>query len=458
MLHTGLTPLVLLGIGAVVATLAVVAVRWSIAAIGLLLAAWIATAALRDNVDLAIVLSGVRFSAIDVLGAVLAAVGAIRIIAGRALNLPRLLVFALFALLSIHILRGIASYGMQTSVNEARQWFYFAAAMLYGASLPAASGRRVWTVLAAAGLLLAAIAVPYFVIEGVPRAGDVFLRDGQLFRATPITAEGTLLIMQSAILVIALRWPTTRSAPYAALAAIGSVVLLQQRAVWIAGAAALALSLFWWLRRPRPRTRPSPALIYTGAALCVTTIALLTIPSYKSPDVTNNPAVPNTTLTVQTADTGTLSWRIHGWGQLISAYHSPSVLSVGRPAGHTFDRTLNGSVADISPHDEVIDAYIRFGLGGVLVLFWLGWAIWSRRSRAGPETGITEHAVALLLLSQLVFGLAWSLDLVQGLILGVLVSGTAAMARTPPQNLAKVERTEERAGDRAPSQTLAVRL
>ena len=64
----------------------------------------------------------------------------------------------------------------------------------------------------------------------------------------------------------------------------------------------------------------------------------------------------------------------------------------------------------------------------------------------------------LLLLSQLVFGLAWSLDLVQGLILGVLVSGTAAMARTSPQNSAKVERTEERAGDRAPSQTLAVRL
>ena len=310
MLHTDLTPLVLLGMAAVVAILAVVALRWSIAAIGLLLAAWIATAALRDNVDLAIVLSGVRFSAIDVLGAVLAAVGAIRIVAGRALNLPRLLVFALFALLSIHILRGIASYGMQTSVNEARQWFYFAAAMLYGASLPAASGRRVWTLLAAAGLLLAAIAVPYFVIEGVPRAGDVFLRDGQLFRATPITAEGTLLIMQSAILVIALRWPTTRSAPYAALAAIGSVVLLQQRAVWIAAAAVLALSLFWWLRRPRRRTRPSPALIYTGAALCVTTIALLTIPTYKSPDVTNNPAVPNTTLAVQTADTGTLSWRI----------------------------------------------------------------------------------------------------------------------------------------------------
>ena len=452
MLHTGLTPLVLLGIGAVVATLAVVAVRWSIAAIGLLLAAWIATAALRDNVDLAIVLSGVRFSAIDVLGAVLAAVGAIRIVAGRALNLPSLLVLALFALLSIHILRGIASYGMQTSVNEARQWFYFAAAMLYGASLPAASGRRVWTLLAAAGLLLAAIAVPYFVIEGVPRAGDVFLRDGQLIRATPITAEGTLLIMQSAILVIALRWPTTRSAPYAALAAIGSVVLLQQRAVWFAAAAALALSLFWWLRRPRRRMRPSPALIYTGAALCVTTIALLTIPSYKSPDV------PNTTLAVQTADTGTLSWRIHGWRQLISAYHSPSVLAVGRPSGHTFDRELNGSVADISPHNEAIDAYIRFGLGGVLVLFWLGWAIWSRRSRAGPETGITEQAVVLLLLGQLVFGLAWSLDLVQGLILGVLVSGTAAMARTPQQDSAKVERTEERAGDRAPSQTLAVRL
>jgi O-Antigen ligase len=450
-LHTDLTPFVLLGMAVVVGILAFVALRWSVATIGILLAAWIASAALRENVDLAIVVSGVRFSALDVLAAVLAAVGTIRIVARRALNLPRLLVFALFALLAIHILRGIASYGMQTSANEARQWFYFAAAMLYGASLPAGSGRRAWTLLAAAALLLAAIVIPYFVIEGVPRAGDVFLRDGQLIRATPITAEGTLLIMQSAILVLALRWPTRRSAPYAALAAISTVVLLQQRAVWIAGAAVLALSLFWWLRSRPPRTGPSPALIYTGAALCVITIALLTIPTYKSPQVTN------TTVVVQTADTGTLSWRINGWRQLVSAYHSPSVLAVGRPSGHTFERVSNGAITDVSPHNEAIDAYIRFGLGGVLVLIWLGWAIWSRRSRVGPETGITEQAVVLLLLSQVVFGLAWSLDLVQGLILGVLVSGTAAMARTPPQDAAEIERTKEQTGDRAPSQTNAVR-
>ena len=80
-----------------------------------------------------------------------------------------------------------------------------------------------------------------------------------------------------------------------------------------------------------------------------------------------------------------------------------------------------------------------------------------RRSRVGPETGITEQAVVLLLLSQLFFGLAWSLDLVQGLILGVLVSGTAAMARTRPQDAAEIERSKEQAGDRAPSRTNTVR-
>ena len=437
---------------AVIAILAFVAQRWSVATIGLLLAAWIATAALRDNVDLAIVVSGVRFSALDVLGAVLAAVGAIRIVAGRALNLPRLLVFALFALLAIHILRGIASYGMQTSVNEARQWFYFAAAMLYAASLPAGSGRRAWTLLAAAALLLAAIAIPYFVIEGVPRAGDVFLRDGQLIRATPITAEGTLLIMQSAILVLALRWPTTRSAPYAALAAIGTVVLLQQRAVWIAGAAVLALSLFWWLRRPRPRTRPSPALIYTGAALCVTTIALLTIPTYKSPHVTNTTA-RRRRLRTQARSAGGSTDGASSSRRTTLRECSPSVGPQAIPS--TASRTARSPT---SPHTTRRSTPTSASdWGECSSCSGSAWAIWSRRSRAGPETGITEQAVVLLLLSQLVFGLAWSLDLVQGLILGVLVSGTAAMARTPPQDAAEIERTKERAGDRAPSQTNAVR-
>jgi hypothetical protein len=405
---------------AVVAAVAFVARRWSLATIALLLAVWVATTALRDTFNLSLVWNfEVRVFALDLISVSLALVALVRILSNGLRSIAVGLVLALSVLLVIHIARGVLEYNVQTAVDEARPWIYFTAPLLYAATVPGGWDRRAWKLLAATGVLLAMTAVVYFVVEGVPSAGAVVERGGGLSRATSISAEGTLLIMQAVVIGIALRWPSRRTAPYVALGAADVVLFLQQRTVWIAGIAMLGLSLFWWLRE-RPLRRPAMALVATGVILYAASIAFLVIPNRETTTIQHSGTV------AQSADTGTFSWRVRGWRELLSRYHSPGVLATGRPAGHTFDRVSNGAITDISPHNELIDTYVRFGLPGVLVLLWLVWLLWSRRETVARRTDIAEHAVVLLIVSQLVFGIAYALDLVQGLILGILVSGAVA--------------------------------
>ena len=59
---------------------------------------------------------------------------------------------------------------------------------------------------------------------------------------------------------------------------------------------------------------------------------------------------------------------------------------------------------------------------------WLGLLLWFRRREVATPTGLTGLAVSLLLLTQLVFTVAYSLDVLQGVIAGVLVSGLGIKA------------------------------
>jgi hypothetical protein len=423
---------------AVVAAVAFVAKRWSVATLVLLLVVWVATTALRDTTNFSLVYQhSVRFFVLDLISVSVALVALARILSNGLRSFAVGLVLALSVLLAIHIARGVLEFNVQTAIDEARPWIYFTAPLLYAATIPGGWDRRAWKLIAATGVLLAMTAIVYFVIEGVPSAGAVVERDGGFSRATPISAEGTLLIMQAVVIGIALRWPSRRTAPYVALGAADVVLFLQQRTVWIAGIAIIGLSLFWWLRE-RPLRRPAAALVATGVVLYALSIAFLVIPNRETTSIQHSSTV------AQSADTGTFSWRVKGWRELISRYHSPQVLAAGRPAGHTFDRVSNGAVTDISPHNELIDTYMRFGLPGVLVLLWLVGLLWSRRAAVAKRTEITEHAVVLLIASQLVFGIAYALDLAQGLILGILVSGTVAAGKPVLRPVAGEHKTSRR--------------
>jgi hypothetical protein len=423
MVHALLTLLVVLFAGCALLTIALVALRSGVSMTGLLLVVWIATVALRDSVDLSMALGGIRISALDLLSLLLIILAVVRLISGGVGTFGRGLAFLLLALLAIHLARGAADFGLQTAVSQARGWLYFAAGLVYGATFAGGWGRRVWKLLAAGGLVLAAISVPYLMVDGVHPATVMTYRSGVWVTTRPIAATGALLILQAAILLPALGWPSKRAAVWFALAAGAVVVAVEHRTLWVAGIVVSLVGFVWWSNR-RIREGDSTPIGATGVALLLLPFAVWGFMQ------------TGTLLTSAkeiTSGHSTFSWRTTSWQELIASHHSLGVLASGRPAGASFERVIGQQVVDQSPHDGFVDAYLRFGIPGVAVICLLGFLLWRRRSAVAAAIGLPAEAVGLLLLTQLVFSVAYTLDSIQGLILGILVSALAVKgaARAP---------------------------
>jgi hypothetical protein len=430
-------------LGAALAALSYLALRHSLATLALLLAVWVAMSAVRDSIDLSVVVSGVRVSALDVVSVVLAGVGVARIISDGVQNIARALALALFLLLAFHAARGVAEFGMEGAANGARGALYFISPLLYAATMPGGWDRRAWRMLAATGVLLAAIAVPYFVIEGLGSASSQIVRDGVVGRATPITAAGALLILQAAILLPVLRWPSRQTAMYAAFGAGALVLLLQHRTVW---AAALLIAMVGFVWSVRKLDRDEVAYLAVGAGLLVVPLAVLAFTQV---------GPLGESLESVTRSDSTFNWRVDGWSELLSTHDSPAELTTGQPAGAAYHKDTDN---DVSPHNNFVDTYIRFGLPGVLCLLWLGLLLWFKRSEIGPATGLTPDVAGLLILALFVFSIGYQLDSVQGLIAGIFVAGVAtATVRAPAvlpsaagPRVAMMESAGSGTGDRSP--------
>lgn len=408
--------------------------RSSVGTIALLLAMWIVTVALRDSVDLSLTVSGFRISALDVFSVVLVVVGVARGLSLGVRTVGRGLAFCLLLLLVFHIARGVVDFGVQSAVNDARGWLYFTAGLVYAATIPGGSNRRTWTLVTAAGALLTAVAVPYLLIDGVHPASQMIFRNGGWVTARPIVATGALVILQSAILAPAVAWPSKRAAVYLAIAAGIVVVLLEHRTLWVVG---LVVGLVGFIRWSNRRVGAGDT-----AAFAAIGVVLLLLPLAAWGFTRTGSLVTSAKET--TSANSTFAWRTTSWRELVSSHHSISQLVAGEPSGTSWNRVINGHVADESPHDIYVDAYLRFGLPGVAIIFSLGLLLWRRRASVAAESGLTSEAVGLLLLTQLLYGITYTLDPVQGVIDGILVSGLVAgsVARAPAEALLRPRRPE----------------
>lgn len=401
------------GLGGILLALFYLALRRPVILVVLFLALWIVTVALTRSVTLSVTVSSVQVYPMDVLALVMAASGAARVLSRGVASAARGLVLVLLTLLVLHISRGIAEFGLQTAVNSTRGWLYFVAALAYAATVPGGWDRRVWKTLTSAGVLLALTAVPFWLTGGLGSAGEMVVHNGELVTSRPIVAAGALLILQAAVLALALHWPSRRSAPYAALGCAVVLVLLQHRTLWVAGAVVAAVGFVWWLAGiGRAQEKAAFAAIGTILLLLPLTVAgfLSTGPLVRSAGSA-------------TSGNSTFTWRTTGWEELIASHHSVSQLVVGEGSGASMDRVLNGHTVAVSAHNGFVEAYLGFGIPGVLAVVWLGLMLWFRRRGVAVGIGLTAHAVGLLLLTQLAFSITYQLDAVQGIITGVLVSG-----------------------------------
>lgn len=410
-------PAVLLGVGLL--ALFHLALRRPVEFVSLVLVVWIVSVALRDAVSLQVIFSGFRISAMDALALVMGAVGlgrlGLRGVPGALGGFALLLTL----LLAIHLGRGIAEFGLETAVNSGRMTIYFVLALLYAATVPGGWDARVWRLVICAGAALAALAVPFWLSGGLGSAGESILRDGEVVTSRPVVAAGALLIAQAALLALVLRWPSRGAATWLALGGVFAVVLLQHRTVWVVVLLVTVAGFFLWAGAVRVGE--------SRRVLAVAGVCLLLLPVVGWAASRSGPLVQSTREV--TTESSTFAWRTTGWRELLASNDSPAELLAGGPSGESLDRRIDGQVVDVSAHNGFVETYVRFGLPGAIALALLGVGLWLRRRQVAEGTGLPRQAVALLLLSQLVFSLAYSLDVVQGVIVGVFLAGLAAEPR-----------------------------
>lgn len=385
----------------------------------LMLATWILTVALRNSIDMSASLSGIKLEALDVVTTLMLAVGLARLVSKR-ITRGRGLVLALVVLIGIHISRGILTYGLQKPINDARSWVYFVAALIYGVTLPASQRRQVWRFVTATGFLLAAIATPYILLEGIHPATQMVLHNGHLVTSRPIVATGALLILEAAILAPALDWPRPKVALRVSAFAGLVVLLLEHRTLWVAGLVVAVVAFVSWVKQARIAT-------YMTRLGSLAAVALL-LPVAVWGFAQSNTLVASAS--EATSSKSTFTWRTTSWQELLAAHHSVAQTSFGEPSGETWSRSINGQVFTEAPHDDYVEAYLRFGLPGLAILLVLGWRLWRGRYKVDADTDEPGGTVVgLIIIAQAIFAVAYSLDLVQGLIAGLLVAGVLGRER-----------------------------
>ena len=394
-------------------------VRSQLFALGLLLVLFIPTYAIRDQVDLSATLGGFRITALDTLCGFLLMLGFFRAVTGGRKTGLDLVVVVFASLLALHIVRGTIAFGLQPAINSSRPWLYLVSCLIYAATVPRPWDVRAWRLIIVAGLTLAAIGLFYLASEGFHSTTRRILVGGEFVDSRPVVAGGALLILQAVILVVALRWPSGSGTFVAAGFAVSALVLLQHRTVWVCALVVAVVGFVTWARR-----QPQTQMVVIGA----TGLVLLAVPA------TIWALAQSATLRVSAAETtqkqSTFQWRIDSWTELVSKHHSASEILIGEPAGTSWSRVVFGESTDVAAHSSFVEAFLRFGVAGTAGLIVLLLALYWRRADVGRHTGLTPNAVTLLLLSQCLFAVTYTLAAVEGVIIGIFVSALAWQRQT----------------------------
>ena len=401
-------------------------VRSQLFALGLLLVLFIPTYAIRDQVDLSATLGGFRITALDTLCGFLLMLGFFRAVTGGRKTGLDLVVVVFASLLALHIVRGTIAFGLQPAINSSRPWLYLVSCLIYAATVPRPWDVRAWRLIIVAGLTLAAIGLLYVASEGFHSTTRRILVGGELVDSRPVVAGGALLILQAVILIVALRWPASPATFIAAGFAASALILLQHRTVWVCALVVAVVGFVTWSRR-RLRQIQTVVIGATGLVLLAVPAAIWALSR-------------SATLRVSAAETtqkqSTFQWRIDSWTELVSKHHSASEILIGEPAGMNWSRTIFGESTDVAAHSSYVEAFLRFGVAGTAGLIVLLFALYRRRADIGRHAGLTANAVTLLLLSQGLFAVTYTLAAVQGAVIGILVSSLAWESETSAERAA----------------------
>ncbi|MGW6097130.1 O-antigen ligase family protein [Streptomyces sp. NPDC055157] len=319
-------------------------------------------------------------------------------------------------------LRGIASFGLQVAVNDARVSFgYLLAAALYTATLPVdfpleRTLRRGWVAIA---LVYAVLCTTGWMRHGLHAVTERVTADGTVIDPRPVPAAAALILAQAAVLLLyapsdqgkkarATAVPDWLGRWVPAMVLLLFVVLLQHRTIW---AVAVAMVMAGWaLRRNTDRRR---LLSFAIAALSVS----LAVVAYQLGAFGTVGGTLATSAAEVEDPSSSFDWRVAGWQQLLTAPNSLVQWLSGMPFGSGYDRVVGGILVTVGPHNYYVHLGLRLGAVGLAMLIAWYMLTW-RRLR---EQDAWSAALPALMVGQLAFFVTYSANSEQGVLLGLCV-------------------------------------
>ena len=330
----GLVAVIVAGFG--LALLDVTIRRAEVGAAAVFLSAIVQAAFLYNDVP-SLRLGGMRIGVTDMVAVIVLAAAVARCLRLRHLSRHQHWLIMLGVLLLVSLMLGIASHGVQSSINDSRQYFFFVGAALYMATFRPTADLydrigRIWLMAAVLMVLLACVrwlqvfagidlGVPAE-IYGVERKIRVLDGPYAFFLAGPL------------ILTVPfwLRRGQARWVRWLGVVLLVVLIALDRRTVWLAIFVGLAVLLL----RGRRLKRRAVALVVAASIVIVLVFA---------GDVLARDQSPPGTVT----STGSVTWRIEGWSDLVDQLVREPGELVRRQAVRQWVRPHGGRVEDRRP-------------------------------------------------------------------------------------------------------------
>ncbi|HEY6795299.1 MAG TPA: O-antigen ligase family protein [Kineosporiaceae bacterium] len=367
--------------------------------------------------------SGARVGVTDVVAVTVLGAGLARCLRLRRFGRYQRWLILLGFLLLASLIRGIAFYGIQPSVNDSRLYIFFVGAALYMATFRPSVELydrigQIWLI-AAVLMMLLACARWLNVFAGID-LGVPAERYGVEIAVRVLNGPYAFFLLGPFILTVPswLRRGHPRWARWFAALLLVFLMVLDRRTVWAAMLVGVAVLVLRG-RRLGPR---AVALLVAGSILTAVFFASDVLVRDDSPSGTTS--------------TGSVTWRVEGWSYLGASWsESPVNWIVGRPFGSGFAREVEGSKVVSNPHNFYLEVMIRAGLGGLVAIVALTAGLlgrlWRRVSVSGGAGLFDPSVLPALLATQIIWYTAWSPGLEQGIVTGIAIAVSTAGARMP---------------------------
>lgn len=346
---------------------------------------------------------------LDILSIYLLSIAVVNIIVLRKhKNKEIILIIFLGILLLVSWLRGVPSFGLESSTNDLRTYLYFYSTLIFMCSLPYSARllRNVSFSFTFAGWVLLIIAIIRWTLVGlnIISSTNWLAPNGWMIRVLPSAAA--LLILQTILLTrISSKNQNRIVMSIKNLLLLAVVILLLHRTVWVVmimiGILAIVI-----------RTK-NKILVYLGILSMIAFSGLLLLGSDLS----------SLNLSGSTLDLSSFMWRIKGWAALVSTYRYQTPLDyiIGQPFGTGYIRYITNPTyaTTVNPHNFFVQTFLNIGGLGLSLLLIL--YISTLRSLFVHSQNRIMLSIILLLFSQLIFSITYTPSFEQGFILGLAI-------------------------------------